>query len=411
MVDRRRQHDQHDAAKRDRRKGRTGNSGGVPKEAADHRHDHRATITDGEHRRGDAMHIVRRAQQRRQRQDQNENSRIGEALHGRRQHDPGTGPEHDAAGRDHAEQPASDVGPGLALQPARNGEQQKRCRNLPDVQPGQRRADPFALTIAAQVIRQESVGRKVGRIDGAQHDAEPPDQVTVPIGPPAAVGDGGRSIGRCRRQPQYQNGDEGDRHAPEYKAPLPTAADHWQHQRQHQRHRQDFTDQEAVGVDCGGKSDALGKPGAHHRRHGHLHDGNAGAHGDGHGVEPGHVGDGAAQCAADRGDGKPDHQRAAHAEPRDQQRAGHGGDGEQHRGQAGENADLGGVEMETIVDQRDDRRHSEDGEPQADAGQPQQQQRGEEASPRPWLAGALHGRDRHCGGGAKSVDLGAGGIT
>jgi hypothetical protein len=68
---------------------------------------------------------------------------------------------------------------------------------------------------------------------------------------------------------------------------------------------------------------------------------------------------------------------------RDQQRAGHGGEREQHRRQAGENADLGGVELEAVVDQRDDRRNRQDGEPQGGAGEPQQQQRGEKASLRP----------------------------
>ena len=227
--------------------------------------------------------------------------------------------------------------------------------------------------------------------------------MTVPVWPPAAACVRRRTAGR--RQNQNQRRDDDDRRAPKYEAPLPAAADQRKHQRQHQRHGKNFTDQEAVGIDGGGKADALRNPAAHRRRHGHLHDGDAGAHGHRHRIEPHHVGDGAAQRAADRGDGEPDHQRRAHAEPRDQQRAGHGGDREQHRGQAGENADLGGVEPEPIVNQRNDRRHRQDGEPQGDACEPQLQQRADKAGLRPRLAGILHGRSRHCGWDANVLIL------
>ena len=223
-------------------------------------------------------------------------------------------------------------------------------------------------------------------------------RIAVPVRPPAAARRC-RSVRGARRGASAitSNGDDGDRHAPDHEAPLPAAADQRQHQRQHQRNGEDFADQQAVGVDGGGKADALRQPGAHRRRHGHLHDGDAGAHRDGHGIEPGHVGHRAAQCAADRGDGEPNHQGRAHAEAGDQQRAGHRGEREQHRGQAGENADLGRVQLEFVVDERNDRRHRQNGQPQAGAGEPQQQQRREKASLRPRLTGVLHCRNRHCG--------------
>ena len=72
---------------------------------------------------------------------------------------------------------------------------------------------------------------------------------------------------------------------------------------------------------------------------------------------------------------KPDQQRGERAEPRDHQRAGDGGAREQHHRQAGQDADLGFRQMQVVVDQRNDRRHRQDGQPQRDAREPEQQQR------------------------------------
>ena len=60
MVYRRRQNDQDDAADRDRRKCKACNAAEIPGQAADDGYDHRATVADGEHCGGDAMHVVRR---------------------------------------------------------------------------------------------------------------------------------------------------------------------------------------------------------------------------------------------------------------------------------------------------------------------------------------------------------------
>ena len=79
------------------------------------------------------MHVVRRAQQWRQRQDQNEDRGGGKALYRGGRHDPGAGTEHDADGRDHAEQPANDIRPRLALEPSGDREQQERRRQLADI--------------------------------------------------------------------------------------------------------------------------------------------------------------------------------------------------------------------------------------------------------------------------------------
>ena len=178
------------------------------------------------------------------------------------------------------------------------------------------------------------------------------------------VGDDPFADAGARRQHQHQQRDDRDRHAPDHEAPLPAAADHRQYQWQHQRDRHDFADQQAVGIDRGGKADAMRQPGAHCRRHGHLHDGNARAHRDGHGIEPINVRQGAAQRAADGGERKANHQRGAHAEAGDQQRAGNRGDGEQHRRQTGENSDLRRAQVQFVMDERNDRRHRQYGQAQ-----------------------------------------------
>src|SRR6185437_7362331 len=124
------------------------------------------------------------------RQNQNKDRRGGKALQRGRGYHQGAGTEHDAGGREYAEQPADDVRPRLALQPASDGEQEGGGRQLTAIEPGERRTDPVALSVSSEIIGQERVGREIGGVNGAEHDAEPPDQRIVPVRPPAAAGSG-----------------------------------------------------------------------------------------------------------------------------------------------------------------------------------------------------------------------------
>ena len=76
---------------------------------------------------------------------------------------------------------------------------------------------------------------------------------------------------------------------------IASSAEHRQHQRNGQRRRQDFADEQAVGVDRGGKADALRHPGAHQRRQRRLHHRDAERHDDGAEIEHGDVRPDAAQ--------------------------------------------------------------------------------------------------------------------
>ena len=291
------------------------------------------------------MDVVGRAEQRRQRQNQNKNSRRGEAGERRGGHDPNAAAENDAAGRQQTDDAAGNIRPGLALEPAGHRQQNERGRQLAEIERGQRRADPFVLPDAAQIIGNESIGREISGVDGAEHDAEPPDQHVAPVRPPFAANWRAAIRRRARRQRHHDKRDDDDRHAPENEAPLPAAADERQHQNQHESNGQNFADQQAVGVNRGGKADAVRQPGAHRRRHGDLHDGDTAGHDDGHGIEPQHIRQQAAQGAADGGEQEADDQRRAHAEFGDQQRARYGGERQQHRWQASQNADLGGAHV------------------------------------------------------------------
>src|SRR5262249_37656751 len=56
----------------ERQEGECAVAGEIPGEAAENRHDHRAAIGEREHGGGDAVHVLGRAQERRQRQHQHE---------------------------------------------------------------------------------------------------------------------------------------------------------------------------------------------------------------------------------------------------------------------------------------------------------------------------------------------------
>ena len=137
--------------------------------------------------------------------------------------------------------------------------------------------------------------------------------------------------------------------------------------RNRHRDRQDFADQQAVGIDRRCKADALRHPGTYQRRERGLHHGDAEGRHDGSGIEhrdeAGPMPRSAEPTAQNR---RPAHQRRHRAEPRDQQRARDRGACEQRHRQAGEDADLRLAQMQVVVDQRDDRRHREDGHAQRD---------------------------------------------
>jgi len=148
-----------------------------------------------------------------------------------------------------------------------------------------------------------------------------------------------------------------------------------QHQRDGQRRRQDFADQQAIGVDRGGKSDALRHPEADERRQRRLHHRDAERHHHGAEIEHRDARANAAQAGACRAQEDADQQCVPRTKPGDHQRAGDGCAGKQHHRQARENADLRLRQMQVVMDQRYDRRHREDREPQRHAREPQQRQR------------------------------------
>ena len=331
MRHRRRQHNQDHAHNSHGDERRSRNAGEIPHRAADHGDDDGAAIADGEHRRADAVHVLRRRQQRRQRQCQNQDQGTEEADHRGRRHDDEAASEHDEKQRGDDAEAGKQVRPRRALQPACRAEQQQRRGELADIECGQRRADPFHLSGMGQVVRQERVAAEIGCVDRTQHQAELPDQAVVPVRPPATRGRE-RACGllHARRERPHQHGDHGDRCAPDRERPLP-ASDPRQDHRNGQADRDDFADDETVGVDGGGEADPLRHPQSHHGRHRYLHDRDAGAGDDGHAVQQRDMRIDAAQRSTDGGEHEADDQRRQHAEPRNQQRAGDRGETEQHR--------------------------------------------------------------------------------
>jgi hypothetical protein len=100
--------------------------------------------------------------------------------------------------------------------------------------------------------------------------------------------------------------------------------------RQHQCHRQDLTEEQAVGIDGGGKADSVGQPGTNSGRQGDLHDRHTRTHDHGHSIEPHDVGQGTAQRAASRIDHEPNDQRGADTKACNQQGTRHCREGKQH---------------------------------------------------------------------------------
>ena len=114
----------------------------------------------------------------------------------------------------------------------------------------------------------------------------------------------------------------------------PIAGGERQHQRQRQADGDDLADQQPVGIDRGGKADAIGQPGAHQRRQRRLHHRDAAAHRDGGGKQHRHVGGRPARRRRERGEEQAGDQRRPGPEARDDERARHGGRRKQQRGQA-----------------------------------------------------------------------------
>ena len=103
----------------------------------------------------------------------------------------------------------------------------------------------------------------------------------------------------------------------------------------------------------------------------------------------------AAQYRSGGAEHEADQQGGQRAEPRDHQRAGDGGSGKQHHRQAGQDADLGFRQMQVVVDERDDRRHRQDGQAERNAREPEQQQRADiELAHRKPLVRAEAGRSK-----------------
>jgi hypothetical protein len=175
----------------------------------------------------------------------------------------------------------------------------------------------------------------------------------------------------ARRQGEDEDGDDRDRRGPEHEFPRPALAQHRQHQWDGQARWQNLADQQAVGIDRGGKADALRHPGANERGKHRLHhrDPERGHHGAE--IKHGDMRADAAYGPAHGAKHESDQQRGQCAEPRDHQRAGDCGGGEQHHRQAGKDADLRFRQVQIVVDERDDRRHRENGHPQRDTRKPE----------------------------------------
>ncbi len=113
--------DDHEPANRDRRQAGDRRVREIPQPAADHRQHHRHAVADGEHAGRGAMHVVRRAEHRRQRQRENKRDRGDEAEKARPEHDPIARHRHHADDAESRERACHAIGPGLLSPAARPG--------------------------------------------------------------------------------------------------------------------------------------------------------------------------------------------------------------------------------------------------------------------------------------------------
>ncbi len=149
-------------------------------------------------------------------------------------------------------------------------------------------ADQVGTAGGGDIVRQERIGDEIHRVDAAEDQTKPPDQRLPPIGPPSAVRRDGRRSPR-RRATLHANDDkqcrQNDRHRPDDEAQAPAIVHQRQDERNGERDRKRLADEKSVGVNRGGESDALRKPGSHQRRQRRLHDRHARRHDDGRDVE------------------------------------------------------------------------------------------------------------------------------
>ncbi len=214
------------------------------------------------------MDIVRRAEHRRQRQNENERDRGDEAENARPKHDPIARRRHHADDTHGCERACHTVGPRLFHQPSGHAEHDEGGRQLAEIERGERWADQVGPACGGDIVGQERVGDEIHRVDAAEDQAEPPDQRLPPIGPPSACGCG---CCRCRAaerrctEDDKQRGQH-DRRRPDDEAQAPAIVHQRQDERNGERNRERLTDEKSVGVNRGGEADALRKPGPHQRR-------------------------------------------------------------------------------------------------------------------------------------------------
>ena len=243
--------------------------------------------------------------------------------------------------------------------------------------------DQVGTAGAGEVAGQEGIAAKIDAVDAAEQEAELPDQLVAPIGPPAS-----RSR-PARRMPAFADGGTSAtvRIAISTSGMPQIASDQRQESStsgstrgsvEHDRDR--FPDQQSVGVDRRAEAHLLRQPLPNQRRQRRLHDGDARAHHDGGGVEGGHIEHRTAQTGGDAADQQPDDQRRHRAPACDQQRSRHRRDAKQDDRQSGQDADLGSGQVQVGLHHRNDRRHRQNGQPQAYSGEPEQADRNPEFS-------------------------------
>ena len=172
-------------------------AGEVPQHAADDRHDHRAGIADGEHAGGDAVDVLGRADQRRQRQNRAPAPRRRSSPTRRSRRPPirrrGT---RSPAREARQTTPHSQIGPHAC---APSGPPRRAAGTTPGagrvLSAVSARVDQVRPPGVGQIVRQEAVQREIGGVDAAEQEADPPDHRIAEVRHPAAAR-GGR-----RRQP------------------------------------------------------------------------------------------------------------------------------------------------------------------------------------------------------------------
>ena len=155
--------------------------------------------------------------------------------------------------------------------------------------------------------------------------------------------------------------------------------------------RERRANQHAVGRNRVGEPSAARRPEPRERRQRRLEDGDAKAHQQRRGVERPDIDCHGPRSGRERRDCESDGCDEEHAEARDQQRARNRGQREHDERHADQHADLRLAHVQVVVDQRDDRRHREQRNPDGGAGKPEQHKRCENV--RRGRALARRGRD------------------